>query len=101
MRHLTLHRLIIAFLVVTLAFPALYAAPPAEVLPAAPAKATVSGLWSYQSVRRPEIPVVQQKAWVRTPIDAFILAELEAKGIKPSPDTDRATFVAPHWTFGG
>jgi hypothetical protein len=30
---------------------------------------------------------------VRTPIDAFILSKLEAKGLKPSPDADRATFI--------
>ncbi|MGZ5857599.1 MAG: DUF1549 and DUF1553 domain-containing protein, partial [Burkholderiaceae bacterium] len=31
--------------------------------------------------------------WVRTPIDAFVLTRLEAKGIKPSPDTDRGAFI--------
>ena len=39
------------------------------------------------------MPVVKQKEWVRTPIDAFVLSKLEAKGLKPSPDADRATFI--------
>ena len=50
-------------------------------------------LWSYQLVKEPVQPAVNNKAWVRTPIDAFILAPLEAKGLAPSPDADRAAFV--------
>lgn len=49
--------------------------------------------WSYQPVKAPEVPAVQQKDWVRTPIDAFVLAPLEAKQLKPSVDADRATFI--------
>jgi hypothetical protein len=50
--------------------------------------------WSpYQSVTLPAQPAVVQKAWVRTPIDAFVLARLEASGIKPSPPAERATFI--------
>ncbi|CAD6879703.1 protein of unknown function DUF1549 [Methylomonas albis] len=60
---------------------------------AAPAGQTKSKLWSYQPVKAPAVPDVQQKDWVRTPIDAFVLAPLEAKGIKPSQDTDRASFI--------
>jgi len=60
---------------------------------AAPAGQSKSKLWSYQPVKAPAVPEVQQKDWVRTPIDAFVLAPLEAKGIKPSQDTDRASFI--------
>jgi hypothetical protein len=42
---------------------------------------------------KPALPAVKAKAWVRTPIDAFVLAKLEAKGLAPSPDADRATFI--------
>lgn len=50
--------------------------------------------WSpYQAVKRPELPMVTQKNWVRTPVDTFVLAQLEAKGLKPSPDTDRASYI--------
>ena len=33
--------------------------------------------WAFQPVRRPETPAVKHQAWVRNPIDAFILAKLE------------------------
>ena len=61
---------------------------------AAVAKAPArSQLWSYQPVKSQEVPAVHQKKWVRTPIDAFVLAKLEAKGLKPSADADRAAFA--------
>src|ERR1700733_5879106 len=73
----------------------LTAAMAAEIPAATAAKPAPSSqqLWSYQPVKRPDVPAVQQKAWVRTPIDAFILAKLEDKRFKPSPDADRATFI--------
>jgi hypothetical protein len=40
--------------------------------------------WAFQPVKRPEVPRVRDNAWVRNPIDAFILAGLEAEGLKPS-----------------
>jgi hypothetical protein len=36
---------------------------------------------------------VSQREWVRTPIDAYVLARIEAKGLKPSPDADRGAFI--------
>jgi hypothetical protein len=73
----------------------LTAAMGAEVPSSTPPKPAPAGqqFWSYQPVKRPDVPSVQQKEWVKTPIDAFILARLEAKGIKPSADADRATFI--------
>jgi len=41
--------------------------------------------WSFQPVKRPAVPKVRQTDWVRNPIDAFILAKLEAQGLKPAP----------------
>jgi hypothetical protein len=82
-------------MMLNLALPTVYAAPPGDIQPASPTKPAQSGQqhWAYQPVRRPEVPAVQRKDWVRTPIDAFILAQLEAKGIKPSADADRALFI--------
>src|SRR5436190_18786549 len=45
--------------------------------------------WAYITPKRPEIPQVKDSSWVRTPVDAFILAELEKRQIKPSPEADR------------
>lgn len=64
-----------------------------EKKPAAPAKSTVSNGWAYQPVKSPDVPAVKQAKWARTPIDNFVLARLEEKGIKPAPEADRATFI--------
>jgi Protein of unknown function (DUF1549) len=49
--------------------------------------------WAYQPVQEPMIPHVKQQDWLRTPIDAFVLAKIEAKGIQPSPEVDRRAFI--------
>ena len=41
--------------------------------------------WSFIAPTRPKLPEVKDKAWVRNPIDAFVLAELEKRGLKPAP----------------
>ena len=57
-------------------------------------KAAVAKAWSpYQPAKEPELPAIKQKAWVRSPVDAFVLSQIEAKGLKPSPEADRATFI--------
>jgi mono/diheme cytochrome c family protein len=45
--------------------------------------------WAYQPVKRPALPAVKNQAWVRNPIDAFILARLEAKGLAPAPPASK------------
>ena len=42
--------------------------------------------WSLQPISRPEVPVVKNASWVRNPIDAFVLAKLEEKGLQPTPE---------------
>jgi len=49
--------------------------------------------WAFQPINRPQPPVVKDRGWVRTPIDAFVLAKLEAKGLKPAPEADRLTLI--------
>jgi hypothetical protein len=49
--------------------------------------------WSYLAPKRPALSVVKNKAWVRNPIDAFILAKLEANGLTPAPEADRRTLA--------
>src|ERR1051325_6300303 len=48
-------------------------------------KAADRAHWSYQPVKRPASPKVKSAAGVRNPIDAFVLAKLEAKGWTPAP----------------
>ncbi|HKQ36511.1 MAG TPA: DUF1549 and DUF1553 domain-containing protein [Verrucomicrobiae bacterium] len=42
--------------------------------------------WAYQPLTNPPLPRVKDTAWVRTPIDQFILAALEAKSLRPNPE---------------
>ena len=39
------------------------------------------------------MPAVKDAAWPRNAIDRFILARLEAEGLKPSPEADRTTLI--------
>jgi cytochrome c553 len=49
--------------------------------------------WAYQPLRNSAIPIIHNKDWPRTPIDAFVLAKLEAKGLTPSPPADRRALL--------
>ncbi len=49
--------------------------------------------WSYIAPKRPPIPAVKNQAWVRNPIDNFILSKLEAVGLAPAPEADRRTLA--------
>src|SRR5436309_4108984 len=54
---------------------------------------TTSSWWSLGKLERPELPLPKDQSWVKDPIDAFILATLEAKGLKPSGPADRRTLI--------
>ena len=58
-----------------------------------PAGMTSRGFWAFQPVKRPAVPAVRQKGWVKNPVDAFVLATLERRGWKPSPYADRRTLI--------
>jgi hypothetical protein len=49
--------------------------------------------WPFNPVSEPEVPSVRDTIWARTPIDRFILAKLEEKGILPAPDADKRTLI--------
>ncbi len=49
--------------------------------------------WSFQPIKRPATPAVNNAAWVKNPIDSFVLAPLEAHGVSPSPEADKRTLV--------
>ncbi|HEX5272106.1 MAG TPA: PSD1 and planctomycete cytochrome C domain-containing protein [Gemmataceae bacterium] len=49
--------------------------------------------WAFVPPKRPALPKVKDAAWAREPIDRFILARLEAEGLKPSPEADRVTLL--------
>jgi mono/diheme cytochrome c family protein len=72
---------------------------PDEASPA-PAPGNVSSVaaarashWAFRPVRNPPLPAVKNAAWVRNPVDRFVLAGLEAKGLAPAAPADRRTLI--------
>ena len=49
--------------------------------------------WAFQAVKKSPVPEVKNKAWVKTPIDSFILAKLEEKGLQPNPPAGPESFL--------
>jgi hypothetical protein len=49
--------------------------------------------WSLQPVKKPAGPMPKNAAWSKDPIDRFLLAALEAKGLTPAPDADPRTLI--------
>ncbi len=49
--------------------------------------------WAFRTVEDPPVPEVRQNAWVRKPVDAFLLAKLEAAGLQPAPPADKRTLL--------
>lgn len=49
--------------------------------------------WSLRPLVAPSMPVVRDPKWVRTELDAFIMARLEASGLKPGPDAEKGALL--------
>lgn len=49
--------------------------------------------WAWQPIRPPAPPAVKNVAWPRGPVDAFILAKLEDKGLSPAAPADPRTLI--------
>jgi hypothetical protein len=49
--------------------------------------------WAYVKPVRPHVPAVKNRAWVRNPIDNFILARIEKAHLNPSPEADKITLL--------
>jgi cytochrome c553 len=65
-------------------------APPAPKVEFTPEQ---KSFWAFQAPKEPAKPTVHDAGWVQTPIDAFVLAKLEEKGLKPAPPADKATLL--------
>ncbi len=57
--------------------------------------ATEAVWWSLRPLLRPRLPwlTADDARWVRTPVDAFVIAKLREKGLAPAPEADRRTLV--------
>ena len=49
--------------------------------------------WSFRPLVMPKLSTVERRGWVRNPVDRFILAELEQRGLDPSPQANRRTLI--------
>jgi hypothetical protein len=49
--------------------------------------------WSFQPIRDVPPPPVRDASWPEGPIDRFLLAALEAKGLRPAPPADKRTLI--------
>ena len=58
--------------------------------------------WAFIPPQKGELPVVKNEAWVKTPLDRFILAKLESKGLQPAPEAEpRVLFRRLHFDLTG
>jgi mono/diheme cytochrome c family protein len=75
-----------------------YDRPLVERAGAAPARAATfsdeeRNFWSFRPIAAVAPPDVSQGGWAQTPIDRFILASLDARGLKPNPAADRRVLI--------
>jgi mono/diheme cytochrome c family protein len=49
--------------------------------------------WAFKLVVKPTLPTVKQPSWVKNPIDAFILAKLESRGLLPNGPASKHELV--------
>ncbi|QDU19221.1 PSD1 and planctomycete cytochrome C domain-containing protein [Urbifossiella limnaea] len=61
--------------------------------PPSPQSAEARQFWSFLPLRRHPAPAVKDVAWTRRPIDSFLLAAMEARGLAPSAAADRRTLI--------
>ena len=57
------------------------------------AKFETSRHWAFEPLGKVMIPEVRNKAWVRNPIDAFVLAKQESKGLQPGGQSDKLALI--------
>jgi hypothetical protein len=59
----------------------------------AKAKGSEASWWSFRKPKRPIVPTTKNEKRVRNPVDAFILARLEEKQLRPAPQADKRTLI--------
>ncbi len=50
-------------------------------------------LWSLTKPTEAPLAIVRDVAWIKSPLDRFVLVKLEAASISPAPQADRATLL--------
>ena len=55
--------------------------------------AEYQGHWAFQTPERPALPEVERTSWPRNPIDRFVLAQLEKRGVSVSQEAAATTLI--------
>ncbi len=58
-----------------------------------PVNEEARNFWSFRPVVPPRVPAVKNADWVKTPVDAFVLARLEAAGLRPAPPAGKTSLL--------
>ena len=66
---------------------------PVQDIDVQPIPKTASNYWAYRPLKRPQVPSVQASDWISNPIDAFILAKLEANSLTPAAPASKLTLI--------
>ena len=66
---------------------------PVQDIDVQPISKTASNYWAYRPLKRPQVPSVHASEWISNPIDAFILAKLEANGLTPADPANKLTLI--------
>ncbi|MGQ0637206.1 MAG: PSD1 and planctomycete cytochrome C domain-containing protein [Planctomycetaceae bacterium] len=65
----------------------------APTLATGPDPAAGRAHWSFQPLRKPDLPRVKNEGWPHSDVDRFILAGLDAQGLTPAVDADKRTLL--------
>jgi hypothetical protein len=87
-----MHRTTLCSLAILFGLAALAAADDTKV-PGKSISAEERDHWAFRPPRRSMPPAVRDRDWTRNPIDAFIMAGLEANDLKPAPEADRPALL--------
>ncbi len=49
--------------------------------------------WAFQPFKKPALPAVKDATWVRNSIDRFVLARMEAAGVRPAEAAKKGTLL--------
>ena len=64
-----------------------------EVAKAPTFTAAERNFWAFRPLAKVAVPPVKGADWVRTPIDRFVLAKLQERGLAPNPQADRRGLI--------
>jgi mono/diheme cytochrome c family protein len=67
--------------------------PPQQEAPRGMSEEEGRGFWSFRPIGSPDLPAATAGDWIVNPIDSFILAALQKKGLSPAPKADRASLL--------